>query len=102
MADLQAALAALVSDALTVEFGADYAQTDPLIRPSTFADYQSNVALALARRLGRRPPPCWLILGSASARPRHRRRSWSTTPGPTSPRSCMPGTCARRAWATRS
>jgi len=55
MADLQAALAALVSDALTAEFGDDYAQTDPLIRPSTFADYQSNVALALARRLGRQP-----------------------------------------------
>src|SRR6266568_2250772 len=55
MADLQAELAAHVRNALTAEFGAAYAQTDPLIRPSTFADYQSNVAMALARRLGRPP-----------------------------------------------
>src|SRR5579859_6700422 len=55
MDDLQAALAALVSDALTAEFGADYIQTDPQIRPSAFADYQSSVALALAKRLGRQP-----------------------------------------------
>src|SRR5262249_18497116 len=31
------------------------AQTDPQIRPSTFADYQSNVALPLARRLDMQP-----------------------------------------------
>src|SRR5690242_9307369 len=55
MADLQAALAADVSAALTAEFGPDYADTDPLIRPSTFADYQSNAPLALAKRLGRPP-----------------------------------------------
>lgn len=55
MADLQAALEADVGAALTAEFGADYADTDPLIRPSAFADFQSNVALALARRLGRQP-----------------------------------------------
>jgi arginyl-tRNA synthetase len=36
-------------------FGADYASADPLIRPSTFADLQSNVALPLAKRLGRAP-----------------------------------------------
>src|SRR5712691_566869 len=55
MTDLQAALAADVSAALTAEFGAGFAGTDPLVRPSTFADYQSNVAIALARRLGRPP-----------------------------------------------
>jgi arginyl-tRNA synthetase len=55
MADLQAALAADVGAALTAEFGADYADTDPLIRPSAFADFQSNVAPALARQLGRQP-----------------------------------------------
>ncbi len=55
MADLQAALAADVRAALTAEFGADYADTDPLIRPSAFADFQSNVALALAKRLGKQP-----------------------------------------------
>ncbi|MHB1596445.1 MAG: arginine--tRNA ligase [Streptosporangiaceae bacterium] len=55
MADPQAALAAQVSAALTTEFGPDYADTDPLIRPSSFADLQSNVALALAKRLGQQP-----------------------------------------------
>src|SRR5262245_44060164 len=55
MADLQAALAADVSAALTAEFGPDYADTDPLIRPSSFADYQSNAPLALAKRLGKQP-----------------------------------------------
>src|SRR5215813_8135762 len=55
MADLQTALAAAVGAAFTAEFGPDYADTDPLIRPSAFADFQSNVALALARRLGRQP-----------------------------------------------
>ncbi len=55
MADLQAALAAHVRSALADEFGTEFAQTDPLIRPSTFADFQSNVAMALAKRLGRQP-----------------------------------------------
>ncbi len=55
MADLQAALAALVSSALAAEFGADFADADPGIRPSAFADYQANVALSLARRLGQPP-----------------------------------------------
>src|ERR1700761_2060562 len=55
MADLQAALAADVSAALAAEVGPDYAGTDPLIRPSAVAAYQANVALALAKRLGRPP-----------------------------------------------
>src|SRR5215470_2373952 len=55
MADLQAALESLVSDALAAEFGAEYALTDPLIRTSAFADYQSNVAMTLAKRLGMPP-----------------------------------------------
>jgi arginyl-tRNA synthetase len=55
MADPQAALAAQVSAALTTEFGPDYADADPLIRPSSFADLQSNVALSLAKRLGQQP-----------------------------------------------
>ena len=33
----------------------EYAAADPVIRPSSFADYQSNVALPLARQLGRPP-----------------------------------------------
>ncbi|HUD40208.1 MAG TPA: arginine--tRNA ligase [Streptosporangiaceae bacterium] len=51
MADPQAALAAQVSTALVAEFGSEYADADPVIRPSAFADFQSNVALALAKQL---------------------------------------------------
>ncbi len=42
-------------DALVAAFGADYASADPLIRPSSFGDLQSNAALPLAKRLGRAP-----------------------------------------------
>jgi arginyl-tRNA synthetase len=55
MADPQAALAAQVSTALVAEFGSEYADADPVIRPSAFADFQSNVALALAKQM-RLPP----------------------------------------------
>src|SRR5258707_2355815 len=55
MAGLQGGLAENVGAAVKAEFGAEYADTDPLIRPSAFADFQSNVALALAKRLGRQP-----------------------------------------------
>jgi arginyl-tRNA synthetase len=70
MADLQAALAAEVSEALTAEFGPAYAGTDPLIRPSAFADLQANVALALAKQLGRPPREvASLIAGRLSGSP---------------------------------
>jgi arginyl-tRNA synthetase len=55
MTDPQQALARLMTTALAAAFGPDYADADPLIRPSQFADYQSNVALSLAKRLGRPP-----------------------------------------------
>ena len=55
MADPREVLAGQVQRALSAAFGADYASTDPVIRPSAFADYQSNVALPLARQLGRPP-----------------------------------------------
>jgi arginyl-tRNA synthetase len=55
MADPEAALARQVRAALSAEFGADYADADPVIRPSQFADFQANVALPLAKRLGRPP-----------------------------------------------
>jgi arginyl-tRNA synthetase len=55
MTDPQHALAQLMSGALAAAFGPDYADADPVIRPSQFADYQSNVALSLAKRLGRPP-----------------------------------------------
>jgi arginyl-tRNA synthetase len=55
MADPREVLAQQVQDALGTAFGAEYADTDPVIRPSSFADFQSNVALPLAKRLGRSP-----------------------------------------------
>ncbi len=48
-------LAGLVRAALAAELGDQYADADPLIRPSQFADYQSNAALPLAKALGRPP-----------------------------------------------
>ena len=50
MTDPEAALGALVQQALADELGAEYAAADPLIRPSGFADYQSNAAMSIARR----------------------------------------------------
>jgi arginyl-tRNA synthetase len=55
MADPEAALGELVQQALAAELGDEYAAADPLIRQSAFADYQSNVAMALARLVGRAP-----------------------------------------------
>jgi arginyl-tRNA synthetase len=55
MTDPEAALSVLVQQALAAELGAEYAAADPLIRPSGFADYQSNVAMSLSRRLDRAP-----------------------------------------------
>jgi arginyl-tRNA synthetase len=44
-----------VHDAIVASFGPDHGDADPLIRPSSFADFQANVALPLGKRL-RRPP----------------------------------------------
>ncbi|HEX3930993.1 MAG TPA: arginine--tRNA ligase [Nocardioides sp.] len=44
-----------MGDAIGRAFGDEYADADPLIRPSQFADYQANVAMSLAKRLGRPP-----------------------------------------------
>jgi arginyl-tRNA synthetase len=55
MTDPEAALSALTQQALAEEFGAEYASADPLIRPSAFADFQSNIAMSLSKRLGRGP-----------------------------------------------
>ena len=55
MANPQEVLARRVQDGLAVAFGEAYRDTDPLIRPSQHADFQANVALSLARRLGRPP-----------------------------------------------
>jgi arginyl-tRNA synthetase len=55
MADPQEVLAARVRDAIVAAFGDRYRDADPLIRPSSFADFQSNLALPLGKRLGRPP-----------------------------------------------
>jgi arginyl-tRNA synthetase len=55
MADPREVLAWRVQDALGAAFGAEYADADPVIRPSSFADFQSNAALPLAKKLGRPP-----------------------------------------------
>jgi arginyl-tRNA synthetase len=55
MTDPQQALTQLMAAALAAAFGPDYAGADPLVRPSQFADYQSNAALPLAKRLNRPP-----------------------------------------------
>src|ERR1700733_4025382 len=55
MADPQQVLGARVRDALVAAYGADYGDADPLIRASQFADFQSNVALPLGKRLGKAP-----------------------------------------------
>jgi arginyl-tRNA synthetase len=55
MADPQQILAQRVGHALAAAFGPGHASDDPVIRPSQFADYQSNVALPLGKKLGKPP-----------------------------------------------
>jgi arginyl-tRNA synthetase len=55
MADPQQILSDRVHDAIVASFGPEFGDADPLIRPSSFADLQANVALPLAKRLGRPP-----------------------------------------------
>jgi arginyl-tRNA synthetase len=55
MTDPEAALGLLVQRALADQLGAEFATADPLIRPSSFADYQCNAAMSLAKRLGKPP-----------------------------------------------
>jgi arginyl-tRNA synthetase len=55
MADPQEVLAQRVHGAIVASLGPEYGDADPLIRPSSFADFQSNAALPLAKRAGRPP-----------------------------------------------
>ncbi|MGE5290797.1 MAG: arginine--tRNA ligase, partial [Micromonosporaceae bacterium] len=55
MADPQDVLTQRMQRALAAAFGDGEAATDPLIQSSRFADFQANVALPLAKRVGRRP-----------------------------------------------
>ncbi len=51
----QAELHARFAAALAAAFGDEFAATDPLIRPSQFGDFQSNIPMSLAKTLGRPP-----------------------------------------------
>ena len=55
MPDPQQVLAQRVHEAIVASFGPDFGDADPVIRPSSFADFQANVALPLGKRLGRPP-----------------------------------------------
>src|SRR5690349_5168866 len=55
MGDPQELLAQRMRDAAAAAFGAEHEGDDPLIRPSAFADFQSNMALPLAKRLHQPP-----------------------------------------------
>ncbi|WP_097229176.1 arginine--tRNA ligase [Streptomyces zhaozhouensis] len=46
---------AAVSAAMEQALPAELASADPLVRPSDHADFQANVALSMAKRLGRNP-----------------------------------------------
>ncbi|MBF6439674.1 arginine--tRNA ligase [Nocardia cyriacigeorgica] len=52
---LAVAVAGAVSEAMAAALPEDVAGADPLVRRSDHADFQSNVALSLAKKLGRAP-----------------------------------------------
>ncbi len=102
MTDPEETLAQLVRDALAAELGEQYATADPIIRPSQFADYQSNAALPLAKALGRPPREIATAvaarLAGRSARPRPARSPRSRSAGRASltSRCATSGSAARR------
>ena len=51
----QAVLAEHVQAAMAAAFGPEHARRDPAIRPSQYADFQANAALALAKEVGLPP-----------------------------------------------
>jgi arginyl-tRNA synthetase len=58
MGDIAQTLERLLSDAVTQAFGPDYADADPILRQATnpkFGDYQANLAMGLAKRVGQNP-----------------------------------------------
>lgn len=55
MPSASATLAPVVSAAIEEAFGPEHRGADPVLRPSQFADLQSNAALALAKGLGMPP-----------------------------------------------
>lgn len=61
------ALRPLFADALARAFGPEHATTDPLVRRSDRADLQANVAMSLAKKLGKPPRAVAEALSSALA-----------------------------------
>jgi arginyl-tRNA synthetase len=55
MSDPAQVLSTRVQEAVAAAFGPEYGDIDPVIRPSKFADFQANVALPLAKQVGRPP-----------------------------------------------
>lgn len=55
MADPISELIPLIRLAAVEAFGAEHASVDPMLRPSKHADYQANLAMSLAKSLGRPP-----------------------------------------------
>ena len=49
------ALTQRFQSAFAAAFGPEFADADPIIRPSQFADFQCNAAMGLAKRLARKP-----------------------------------------------
>ena len=55
MADLRTSLAPRFEAALRAAFGEEHAKTDPVIHRSERADFQADVAMSLARKVGKPP-----------------------------------------------
>ena len=79
--------------ALGAAFGPEYAATDPVLRPSQFADFQANVALALAKRLGSSPRAVAERPGRAP-----RRRGRLPAPPRSAARASSTSRCAATGW----
>ena len=58
MPDIQQTLEQLLSDAVCAAFGPEHADADPILRLAgnpQFGDYQANLAMGLAKKLGQKP-----------------------------------------------
>jgi arginyl-tRNA synthetase len=58
MKDMQAQIEARLREAVRTALGHEHADADPLVTPATnpkFGDYQANLAMGLAKRLGAKP-----------------------------------------------
>jgi len=58
MPDIQQTLETLLSEAVVAAFGPDHADADPILRLAgnpKFGDYQANLAMGLAKKLGQKP-----------------------------------------------